>query len=49
MADKHPVQLSDDVWTQEVEKNNGLTWWTSGDVVRPVQGHRSGHRAVAAE
>lgn len=25
MAGKHPVQLSDDVWAQEVEKNNGLT------------------------
>lgn len=25
MAGKHPVHLSDDVWAQEVEKNNGLT------------------------
>lgn len=25
MAGKHPVQLNDDSWAQEVEKNEGLT------------------------
>jgi len=39
MADKHPSAAQpDDVWTQEVEKNNGLTlvdFWRRG---RPVQG-----------